>query len=113
MVGKSFAGAPYEGDWPSMTTVRIMTGAKIPEGCDAVIMQENTTVDGDNITFNQCSPKTNMNIRPTGDDIRVNDVVLKKGARLTARDIPMIATLGISHISVFRKPVVCFLFYRR
>ncbi|MGR5457218.1 molybdopterin molybdotransferase MoeA, partial [Vibrio alfacsensis] len=47
-------------------------------------------------------------IRPTGDDIRVNDVVLKKGARLTARDIPMIATLGISHISVFRKPVVAF-----
>lgn len=108
MVGKSFAGAPYEGDWPAMTTVRIMTGAKIPKGCDAVIMQENTTVEGDNITFNQCSPKTNMNIRPTGDDIRVNDIVLKKGARLTARDIPMIATLGISHISVFRKPVVAF-----
>ncbi|MFC5080045.1 Molybdopterin molybdenumtransferase [Vibrio thalassae] len=108
MIGKSFAGAPFEGDWPAMTTVRIMTGAKIPEGCDAVIMQENTTVDGDNITFNQLSLRPNMNIRPTGDDIKVNDVVLKQGARLTARDIPMIATLGISHIKVFRKPVIAF-----
>lgn len=36
MVGKSFAGAPFEGEWPALTTVRIMTGAKIPEGCDAV-----------------------------------------------------------------------------
>ncbi|GAL28496.1 molybdopterin biosynthesis protein MoeA [Vibrio variabilis] len=51
MVGKSFAGAPFEGEWPALTTVRIMTGAKIPEGCDAVIMQENTSVKGDNITF--------------------------------------------------------------
>lgn len=108
MVGKSFAGAPFEGEWPEMTTIRIMTGAKIPEGCDAVIMQENTSVEGNSITFNQCSPKTNMNIRPTGDDIRQGDVVLRKGARLTARDIPMIATLGISHLNVYRKPKVAF-----
>ncbi|MCV5941999.1 molybdopterin molybdotransferase, partial [Escherichia coli] len=38
MVGKSFAGQPFEGEWPTGTCVRIMTGAKIPEGCDAVIM---------------------------------------------------------------------------
>lgn len=108
MVGKSFAGAPFEGEWPAQTTIRIMTGAQIPSGCDAVIMQENTTTDGDLITFDQPNIKTNMNIRPTGDDIRANDVVLNKGARLTARDIPMIATLGISHISVYRKPKVAF-----
>lgn len=71
-------------------------------------MQENTSVKGDNITFSQPSVKANMNIRPTGDDICANDIVLKKGARLTARDIPMIATLGISHISVYRKPKVAF-----
>ena len=40
--GKSFAGQPFEGEWPKGTCVRIMTGAQIPEGCDAVIMQENT-----------------------------------------------------------------------
>ncbi len=108
LAGKSFAGQPYEGEWPQGTCIRIMTGAQIPVGCDAVIMQENTSVDGDWISFHQEQIKLNLNIRPTGDDIRQGDVVLEKGSRLTARDIPMIATLGISHITVFEKPKVAF-----
>ena len=108
LAGKSFAGQPFEGIWPEKTCIRIMTGAKIPTGCDAVIMQENTQVNGNAITFNQDHIKHNMNIRPTGDDIEQGNVVLAQGARLTARDIPMIATLGFSHIKVFRKPKVAF-----
>ena len=46
-----------------------MTGAKIPEGCDAVIMQENTEVTDAGIQFNQTDVKPQNNIRPTGDDI--------------------------------------------
>lgn len=108
VAGKSFAGQPFEGDWPQESCVRIMTGAKIPLGCDAVIMQENTEVTDAGILFNQIDVKPNCNIRPTGDDINQGDVVLLKGARLTARDIPMIATLGISHVTVVRKPRVAF-----
>lgn len=108
LAGKSFAGLPFDGVWPENTCIRIMTGAKIPHGSDAVIMQENTKVDGDAITFTQDNVKPNMNIRPTGDDIEQGNVVLAKGARLTARDIPMIATLGFSHVKVFRKPKVAF-----
>ncbi|HAS3026800.1 TPA: molybdopterin molybdotransferase MoeA [Vibrio parahaemolyticus] len=108
MVGKSFAGQPFEGEWPTGTCVRIMTGAKIPEGCDAVIMQENTTVTEAGIQFNQTDVKPQNNIRPTGDDIKQGDIVLAKGARLTPRDIPMIASLGVSHITVVRKPKVAF-----
>ncbi len=44
LAGKSFAGQPFEGDWEQGTCIRIMTGAKIPDGCDAVIMQEKTEV---------------------------------------------------------------------
>ncbi|KJY72514.1 molybdenum cofactor biosynthesis protein MoaA [Vibrio coralliilyticus] len=106
--GKSFAGQPFEGEWPKGTCVRIMTGAQIPEGCDAVIMQENTEQTEQGVKFNQTDVKPQNNIRPTGDDIRKDDVVLPKGARLTARDIPMIATLGISHVTVVRKPRVAF-----
>ncbi|WP_333005541.1 molybdopterin molybdotransferase MoeA [Vibrio coralliilyticus] len=106
--GKSFAGQPFEGEWPKGTCVRIMTGAQIPEGCDAVIMQENTEQTEQGVQFNQTDVKPQNNIRPTGDDIRKDDVVLPKGARLTARDIPMIATLGISHVTVVRKPRVAF-----
>ncbi|KFI09263.1 molybdopterin molybdotransferase MoeA [Vibrio coralliilyticus] len=108
LAGKSFAGQPFEGEWPKGTCVRIMTGAQIPEGCDAVIMQENTEQTEQGVKFNQTDMKPQNNIRPTGDDIRKDDVVLPKGARLTARDIPMIATLGISHVTVVRKPRVAF-----
>ncbi|WP_047047908.1 molybdopterin molybdotransferase MoeA [Vibrio mexicanus] len=106
--GKSFAGQPFEGEWPEGTCIRIMTGAKIPHGCDAVIMQENTQVTDNGILFNQTDVKPQNNIRPTGDDISQGDIVLEKGARLTPRDIPMIASLGISHVDVLRKPKVAF-----
>lgn len=108
IAGKSFAGQPFEGEWPQGSCVRIMTGAKIPDGCDAVIMQENTVVGEDGITFTQTEVKPQNNIRPTGDDIRKGDIVLPKGSRLTSRDIPMIATLGVSHVTVVRKPRVAF-----
>ncbi|CAK4073687.1 molybdopterin molybdotransferase MoeA [Vibrio sp. 16] len=108
VAGKSFAGQPFEGDWPNGHCVRIMTGAKIPDGCDAVIMQENTEVTDSGIQFNQTDVKPQNNIRPTGDDISQGDVVLPGGSRLTSRDIPMIATLGISHVTVVRKPRVAF-----
>lgn len=108
VAGKSFAGQPFEGEWPQGSCVRIMTGAKIPDGCDAVIMQENTVVGEDGVTFTQTEVKPQNNIRPTGDDIRKGDIVLPKGSRLTSRDIPMIATLGISHVTVVRKPRVAF-----
>ncbi|MDC5819382.1 molybdopterin molybdotransferase MoeA [Vibrio europaeus] len=108
LAGKSFAGEPFDGEWPQGTCIRIMTGAKIPDGCDAVIMQENTEVLEQGIQFNQSDVKPQNNIRPMGDDIKQGDVVLNKGARLTSRDIPMIATLGISHVTVVRKPRVAF-----
>ncbi|PMH37085.1 molybdopterin molybdenumtransferase MoeA [Vibrio sp. 10N.286.49.B3] len=108
LAGKSFAGQPFEGDWPLGTCIRIMTGAKIPTGCDAVIMQENTTVTEQGIHIQQTDITAQNNIRPLGDDIKQGDIVLRKGARLTPRDIPMIASLGISHVSIIRKPKVAF-----
>ncbi|MBE3660496.1 molybdopterin molybdenumtransferase MoeA [Vibrio navarrensis] len=108
LAGKSFAGQPFEGEWQENSCIRIMTGAKIPEGCDAVIMQENTQVNETGIVIQQCQIKPNENIRPIGDDIRCGDLVLAKGTRLTPRDIPMIASLGISHVTVVRKPKVAF-----
>ena len=108
LAGKSFAGQPFEGEWPQNTCVRIMTGAKIPSGCDAVIMQENTEATENGIRFMQADVQSQANIRPTGDDIRQGDIVLAQGARLTPRDIPMIASLGVSKVTVYRKPKVAF-----
>ncbi|OCH02233.1 molybdopterin molybdenumtransferase MoeA [Aliivibrio fischeri] len=110
VAGKSFAGIPFEGEWQPQTTIRIMTGAKIPEGCDAVIMQELTAESDAGITFelNLANVKPQANIRPIGDDVSQGQTVLAKGHRLTPRDIPLIASLGINDIPVVDKPKVAF-----
>lgn len=107
LAGRSFAGAPFEGEWPKGTCIRIMTGAEVPEGADAVIMQEQAIADGDNITFT-ASAKPQQNIRPIGDDVKQGDVVIPKGTLLTPREVPMLATLGIAQVTVMRKPKVAF-----
>ena len=68
MAGKAFAGQPYQGEWPAGHCVRIMTGAPVPEGTDAVVMQEETLADGDRITF-LTQPEPGQNIRRAGSDI--------------------------------------------
>ncbi|CAM3801137.1 molybdopterin molybdotransferase MoeA [Vibrio aquimaris] len=108
VAGTSYAGQPFSGTWPKNTCVRIMTGAPVPKGCDAVIMQEKAQVTDQGAIFEASNIQPQSNIRPKGDDIKQGDLVLPKGARLTARDIPMIASLGISHVNVFRKPRVAF-----
>ncbi|NLS13813.1 molybdopterin molybdotransferase MoeA [Vibrio sp. SM6] len=108
IAGKAFAGQPFIGEWPVGSCVRIMTGAKIPTGCDAVIMQEQVQLTDAGVVFTSVHAKPQMNIRPKGDDIELGALVLAKGARLTPRDIPMIATLGIAQVRVFQKPKVAF-----
>jgi molybdopterin molybdotransferase len=108
MIGKSFAGQPFQGEWPSGSCIRIMTGAKIPPGCDAVIMQEQTSVNCDQITFLNTDIPSMLNIRPTGDDLHQGDIVFSKGRKITPRDLPLIASLGISHLTLYRKPRVAF-----
>lgn len=79
---------------------RIFTGAEIPEGADAVVMQENTELDGDHIRF--LNPvKLRDNIRPAGQDIAHGATVLEKGKRLTAIDIGVLASIGITEVQAF------------
>ncbi len=51
VAGKAFAGQPFSGEWPAGTCVRIMTGAPVPAGCDAVVMQEETEQTDDGRAF--------------------------------------------------------------
>ncbi|MGX5835449.1 molybdopterin molybdotransferase MoeA [Aeromonas piscicola] len=103
MAGKAFAGQPYQGEWPAGHCVRIMTGAPIPAGTDAVVMQEETQVDGNQITF-LVPPTLGQNIRRRGEDIREGASVLCAGTRLTPRELPLLASLGIATVSV-RRPL--------
>lgn len=82
------------------SAARIFTGAPVPRGADAVIMQERVEVDGEVIRFEQ-HPAAGSNIRPAGNDIRSGDVVLQKGCRLRAQEIGLAASVGLNHLLVF------------
>ncbi|MFT6987413.1 MAG: molybdopterin molybdotransferase [Psychromonas sp.] len=102
MIGKSFAGAPYTGDLPSGCCIRIMTGAVMPHCADTVVMQERTQARDGAITFSQL-PKLSDNVRLAAEDIKQGQTVLCQGHKLTTRDIPLLASLGLATVEVFRK----------
>lgn len=102
IAGKAFAGAPFDGDWPAGSAVRIMTGAPVPPGCEAVVMQEETREVEDGIVIN-APVRAGQNIRLIGEDIRRDQPVLAAGVRLGAAELPLLASLGLAEVSVLRK----------
>lgn len=106
MVGKSFAGAPYQGNATAGQCIRIMTGAQIPPFFDTVIMQEQACAEGDQISFSAAIDsgyKPGNNIRHCGEEISVDQVVLTQGTKLTARHMALLATLGLVDVAVIRR----------
>jgi len=102
IAGKAFAGAPFDGDWPAGSAVRIMTGAPVPPGCEAVVMQEETREVEDGIVIN-APVRAGQNIRLIGEDTRRDQPVLAAGVRLGAAELPLLASLGLAEVSVLRK----------
>jgi molybdopterin molybdotransferase len=84
------------------TAARIFTGAPIPGGCDAVVMQENCAVDGDMVTIN-ILPRLGENIRRAGEDIAVGSEILPAGIKLRAQEMGLAASVGLARLPVFRK----------
>lgn len=102
VAGKAFAGQPFNGEWPAGTCVRIMTGAPVPAGCDAVVMQEETEQTDDGVRF-IANVKAGQNIRRAGEDITRGATVFAAGQKLTVAELPVLASLGIADIDVIRK----------
>ncbi len=87
------------------TCVRVHTGSVLPEGADAVVMLEDAVVHGNSVeVFAQVHPLKHVGV--VGEDIRKGERIIKKGKKLRPCDIAVLASLGIKHIKVFRKPVV-------
>jgi len=96
----------YAGDNPNMIlqtshAIKIMTGAPIPEGCEAIVPIENVTTSEQTVTL-PSDIKHNGFIRMAGEDIRKGTVFLKKGERVNAYTIASLASQGVSHVSVHR-----------
>ena len=107
IVGTVFAGKAFDGELLTGECVRIMTGGAIPKGADTVIMQERVSCEDDSIQFNE-GPKRTMNVRYAGEDLKVGQIVLKKGHMMRAADLGLLASLGTSEVLVYRKLKVAF-----
>jgi len=83
------------------TAARIFTGAAIPPGANAVVIQENASYDAEKVSILQV-PSEHENIRPAGHDIRAGELILKQGRRLQPQDIALLASLGIAEVQVYR-----------
>ena len=107
-IGTAFAGAPFAGNCGPEQCVRIMTGALIPTGTDAVIMQEQTEISATGKVRIDADHRVGENIRQAGEDVTQGETVIEAGARLTPADLGVLASLGLRRLQVKRKPVVAF-----
>lgn len=106
VVGESLAGNPFPGALPAGRAIRIMTGAVVPAGADAVVPVEHTTgFEGAEVTV-QVRVERGANVRPMGSELAAGTEVLTAGTRLRAAEIGVLAVLGSASVTVARRPVV-------
>ena len=103
IAGHAYAGHPFGGTVSAGACVRIMTGAVIPDGCDAVLPQELAQLDSEgNVILPRQSTTPGMNIRCAGEDLAIGDTALKQGRLLKPADLGLIASLGLADVPVMR-----------
>ncbi|GGY46629.1 molybdopterin molybdenumtransferase MoeA [Bacterioplanes sanyensis] len=105
VVGEALAGHPYMG--PPLQPgqcIRIMTGASLPKGADRVVMQEYAELQDATLQVQQI-PGSGDNIRRQAGDIRQGSKLLTAGTRLGPAELGLLASVGVTHVSVIRRPV--------
>lgn len=107
-IGESAAGRGFDGALGPGQCVRIFTGAPVPDGADAIVMQEDAEAHENKVT---CKEKAvpGRHIRPQGLDFKAGETLLRAGALLTARDIGLAASMNVPWLSVRRRPRVAIL----
>ena len=108
-VSQRIAAGQVGGPLEPGTAARIFTGAPIPAGADAVIMQEKCEAIGDKVTLSERPPRGEA-IRKAGIDIARGDAVLKPGVRLKPQHCALAASIGAPRLTVFRRLRVATLF---
>ena len=108
VIGEIAAGRPFDRVVSAGEAARIFTGGVVPDGADAVIIQEDTVVEGDGIAITEAAV-TGRHIRRAGVDFRQGDVLLKAGRELGDRDLSLAAAMNYPHLPVRRRPKVALL----
>lgn len=109
LAGEIAAGAKHTNLLPSGKAVRIFTGAPLPAGADTVIQQEWVSAEDNQITLQDQGIEKGMHVRKKGAQTRMGDIILSKGMLLTPGGIGLLASVGITQISVYAPPTVCIL----
>ncbi len=105
VVGESLPGRPHAGTVGPGQAVRIMTGAPVPEGADAVVMAEVCQeAEGRVEVRGPVAPR--RNVGAVGEDIRAGDPVLRAGRRLRPQDAGLLASIGVARVACHRRPRV-------
>lgn len=99
------AGSVSEKEVGPFEAVRIMTGAEMPKGADAVVMLEQTVEDKQSFTIRK-SFDINENVSLKGEETQIGDIVLNKGQQINPGSIAVLATYGYTHVKVFDKPSI-------
>ena len=108
VIGEVAAGRPFDRAIGPGEAARIFTGGVIPDGADAVVIQEDTVVDGNSITITEAA-SAGRNVRVAGVDFREGDVLLSAGTRLTDRDLSLAASMNYPELPVRRRPKLALL----
>ncbi|MDP1984134.1 MAG: molybdopterin molybdotransferase MoeA, partial [Sulfuritalea sp.] len=101
-IGTAFAGRAFAGKVGAGETVRIMTGAVLPDGVDCVVVQEVTRVEGDAVIIPP-GQRREQNTRRAGEDLQAGRPAIPAGRKLRPAEIGIIASLGIGEVSVRRR----------
>ncbi|HEX3493939.1 MAG TPA: molybdopterin molybdenumtransferase MoeA, partial [Methylocella sp.] len=104
-IGESTAGHGFPGSLGPKETVRIFTGAPVPDGCDTILIQENACVEAGFVEPLQ-SVASGRHIRAKGIDFAEGEVLLTAGTRLGASNIALAAAMNFSEVAVTRRPRV-------
>jgi molybdopterin molybdotransferase len=108
VIGAAPAGHPFDGTLGPGQAVRLFTGSIVPQGADAILLQEDATSDGDAVRVNE-AVKSGRHIRRAGQDFSRGDEVVPAGRRITARDIGLAAAANHPWLTVHRRPRIALL----
>ena len=108
LIGTSQAGAGFTGSVGADEAVRIFTGAPVPSGADAVIMQEKAESDGITVRFS-AETRAGSSVRPIGNDFAEGQVLLEPGRRLGPMQLAMAAAANAASLTVARRPRIALL----
>ena len=103
LVAEVMAGHGYNKVLQAGQTVKIMTGAPVPEGADTVVMREQAQTNGNRVSFGDAYIKPGQNVRQAGEDLALGQYVFEVGQRVLSAEMGMIASLGFTTLPVYRK----------